>query len=189
MSTRTSDEGLMQTYGSDVLRARWRWFLALGILMIILGILAIGLPGVAALAVDIFLGWLLVVGGIAQGIHAFSARQWQGFIVQLLSAVLYLVAGVLLLAFPLQGVLTLTLVLALLFVMEGLCRALFAVRVRPTSGWGWMLFSGIVAVILGVLIWMQWPSAAAWAIGLLAGMNFLFSGLMMVMLGLAARRA
>lgn len=189
MSTQTNAAGGMRPYGLEVVKEYWKWFLALGILLIVLGVLAIALPAFAALAVEIFLGWLLLIGGVAQCIHAFSARRWGGFLLQLLNGALYIVAGALLLAFPLQGVLTLTLVLAALFVVEGAARIVMAFRMRPMAQWGWVLLSGILAVILGVLIWIQWPSAAAWAIGLLAGINFLFGGTTMLMLALAARRA
>jgi uncharacterized membrane protein HdeD (DUF308 family) len=171
----------------EVLSRNWGWLLALGILMIILGVIAIGEPVVATIAVQIVLGWLLVIGGIAEGIHAFMAKDWRGFLLQLLSAILYVVVGIVLLVNPLLGAAALTLVLAVFLIVEGIFKIIMAVRVRDHRGWGWLLASGILSLILGVLIWSQWPGTADWVIGLLVGIQLLFTGWALVMLALAAR--
>lgn len=165
------------------------WFLALGILMVLLGIAAISMPLLAALAIELLLGWLLVIGGIAQGIHAFGQKQWGGLLWQLLIGVLYLAVGTMLLVEPLRGVLTLTFLLAVFFVAEGILRMIMALKLRPVQNWGWMLVSGVVTLILGALIWANWPSAAVWAIGLLVGIDMVFGGWSLIMLASAARRA
>ena len=137
----------------EALSRNWGWLLALGILMIILGVFAIGAPAVATIAVQIMLGWLLVIGGIAEGIHAFMAQGWRGFLLELLSAILYLAVGVLLLVNPVAGALALTVVLAVFLIVEGIFKVIMALRVRDHRGWGWLLASGILSLILGLLIW------------------------------------
>ena len=135
----------------------WGWLLALGILMIIMGVVAMAAPVVATIAIQVMLGWLLVISGIAEGIHAFMVKEWRGFLLELLSAVLYLGVGLLLLVDPLKGALALTIVLAVFLLVEGIFKISTALRVRDHRGWGWLLASGIVSVILGVLIWARGP--------------------------------
>ncbi len=171
----------------EALSRNWGWLLALGILMIILGVVAMAAPVVATIAIQVMLGWLLVISGIAEGIHAFMVKEWRGFLLELLSAVLYLGVGLLLLVDPLKGALALTLILAVFLLVEGIFKIITALRVRDHRGWGWLLASGIVSVILGVLIWAQWPASGLWVIGLLVGIQLLFTGWSLVMLALAAR--
>jgi uncharacterized membrane protein HdeD (DUF308 family) len=171
----------------DALSRNWGWLLAVGILMIIMGVFAIGAPVVATVAVQIMLGWILVIGGIAEGIHAFMAQGWRGFLLELLSAILYLVVGIVLLVNPIEGALALTIVLAAFLVVEGIFKIVMAMRVRDHGGWGWLLASGIVSLTLGVLIWAQWPVSGLWVIGLLVGVQLLFTGWALIMLALAAR--
>jgi uncharacterized membrane protein HdeD (DUF308 family) len=171
----------------ETLSRNWGWLLALGILMIILGAFAIAAPYGATLAVQFALGWILVIGGIAEAIHAFMARGWGGFLLELLSAILYLVVGVLLLVNPVGGALALTIVLAVFLIVEGIFKIMMAMRVRDHRGWGWLLASGVLSVILGVLIWAEWPASGLWVIGLLVGIQLLFTGWSLVMLALAAR--
>ena len=171
----------------EALSRNWGWLLALGILMIILGVFAIGAPVVATIAFQVALGWILVIGGIAEGVHAFMAQDWRGFFFELLSAILYLVVGVLLLVNPLGGALALTVLLAAFLVVEGIFKIIMALRVRDHSGWGWVLASGILSVILGLMIWAKWPASGLWVIGLLIGIQLLFTGWSLVMLALAAR--
>lgn len=171
----------------EALSRNWGWLLALGILMIILGLLAIAAPVVATIAVQFALGWILVVGGIAQGIHAFMARGWGGFLLQLLSALLYLVVGILLLVNPVGGALALTIVLAVFLIVEGAFKIILALRVRDHGGWGWLLASGLLSLVLGLLIWSEWPASGLWVIGLLVGIQLLFTGWSLLILAFAAR--
>jgi len=163
----------------------WGWLLFLGILLIVVGIAAIVLPFAATLAVEILLGWVLVIGGILQIIHSFWARRVGGFFLGLVAGILYLIVGFLLLLYPLQGILTLTLLLVILFLIEGICRIISSFQVRPTRNWGWVLVSGIAALIIAFLIWIGWPVSATWAIGLLVGINLIFGGWGMIMLSSA----
>ena len=171
----------------DVLSRNWGWLLALAILLTLLGLIAIAAPVYATFAVQVLLGWILIIGGIAQGIHAFTVRGWGGFLFELLSALLYLAVGVLLLVNPVEGALALTIVLAAFLAVEGIFKIVMAWRVRRHPRWGWLLASGIVSLILGALIWAQWPSSALWVIGLLVGVHLLFTGWALTMLALAAR--
>jgi uncharacterized membrane protein HdeD (DUF308 family) len=171
----------------ETLSRNWGWLLALGILMIVLGVFAIAMPKPATLAVQLALGWILVVGGIAEGIHAFMAQGWRGFLLELLSAILYLVVGGLLLVNPVGGALALTIVLAVFLVVEGIFKIMMALRVRDHRGWGWLLASGVLSVILGLMIWAEWPASGLWVIGLLVGIQLVFTGWALVMLSLAAR--
>jgi uncharacterized membrane protein HdeD (DUF308 family) len=171
----------------EALSRNWGWLLAVGILMIILGVFAIGAPVVATIAFQVMLGWLLVIGGIAEAIHAFMAQNWRGFLFELLSAILYVVVGGLLLFNPLLGAAALTLLLAVFLVVEGIFKIIMALRVRDHRGWGWLLASGILSLILGAMIWAQWPASGLWVIGLLVGIQLLFTGWSLVMLALAAR--
>jgi uncharacterized membrane protein HdeD (DUF308 family) len=165
------------------------WFLALGIVLILAGAAAIVFPWVFTVAAKIALGWIFLIGGIVLVVHALSTRGWSGFFWSLLIGVLYLVAGGWLAFFPFTGIITLTILLAALFLAEGVLEVILAFRMRPHEGWGWLLLSGLVAIAVGLLIAYQLPGSAVWAIGLLVGINLLSTGVSFVVLALAGRRA
>jgi uncharacterized membrane protein HdeD (DUF308 family) len=171
----------------EELKGKWGWLLTLGILMLILGFCAVSMPFIAALASVLFLGWLLIIGGILQGIHSFGQKHWGGLFWHLLIGILYLLLGVMLLVQPLRSLMALTLLLAIFFVLEGIFRIIAAFRHKPRQNWGWILVNGIVTLILGALIWSGWPSTAVWAIGLLVGIDLIFGGWSMVMIAMASR--
>jgi uncharacterized membrane protein HdeD (DUF308 family) len=173
----------------ETLTRNWGWLLGLGILMLILGVLVIGAPVAATIAFELLLGWVLVIGGIAHGVHAFMAQGWKGFLFELLSGILYLVVGIILLAYPLGGALTLTMLLVVFLIVEGVFKIVTGLRARPLNGWIWLVVSGVVSVILGGLIWAEWPSSALWVIGLLVGIQLLMTGWSLILLALAARAA
>jgi uncharacterized membrane protein HdeD (DUF308 family) len=166
----------------------WGWFLTLGIVLLLAGVAAIAFPLLSTIATKIMLGWIFLVSGVLLVIHAFSIQQWRGFLVGLLLGVLYLVAGGWLAFFPFAGIITLTVLLAALFLAEGVLEVVMAVRVRPHEGWGWLLLSGLVAIAVGALIALGLPSSAGWAIGLLAGVNLISTGVSFIVLALAGRR-
>jgi uncharacterized membrane protein HdeD (DUF308 family) len=168
---------------------KWGWFLALGIVLIIVGFAAIVFPLISTIAAKIMLGWLFLIGGVFMVIHAFSSQGWQGFLWSLIIGILYLVAGGYLAFFPLTGLLTLAFLLIILFAAEGIFEIIMAFRVRPHEGWGFLLLSGIAALAVAVLIALDLPSSATWALGLLVGINLLFSGWSYIFLALAGRRA
>ena len=170
------------------IKRNWGWFLALGVVFVLAGLAAIAFPLLSTIATKIVLGWIFLVGGVLMIIHAFSASGWRGFLLGLLIGVLYVVAGGWLAFFPFTGIITLTLLLAALFLAEGVLEVIMAWRVRPHEGWGWLLLSGLVAAAVGIMIAMGLPSSATWAIGLLAGINLLMTGASFIALALAGRR-
>lgn len=173
--------------GWEPLRRNWGWLLALGIVWIVLGSLAIVMPFAATLALELVLGAIFAVGGIAQVVQAFRCRGWRGLALHVAGGILALVLGGLLLFFPLEGVLTLTLFLSAFFIVEGSVKVVSALQHRSFPHWGWVLFSGLLGITIGVLIWLGWPSSAVWALGLLVGIELIFSGWSMVMLAISAR--
>ncbi len=173
----------------QLITEKWGWFLALGIVLIVAGLAAIAFPFVSTIAAKIMLGWLFLIGGVVMILHAFSAPGWTGFIWELLIGILYFVAGAYLSFFPLTGLITLALLLAALFIAEGIAEVIMAFKVRPHEGWVWLLLSGIAALAVGVMIGMDLPGSATWALGLLVGINLLFSGWSYVFLALAGRKA
>ena len=167
----------------------WGLFLFEGILLVVLGLLAILVPQVASLAVTLLLGWLFAISGIFGLIASFWARQAPGFWWSLLSAVLSIVVGGLLLARPVVGVISLTYLLIAFFFVEGVVSIMYAIEHRRelTGGWVWMLVSGIITLALGVMILAGLPSTAAWALGLLVGIDMVFGGSSLIAVALAAR--
>jgi uncharacterized membrane protein HdeD (DUF308 family) len=171
----------------DAIHESRGWFIGLGIALSILGILAIGVPFAASLATTLFIGCLLVIGGVAHAVHAVRNRRWTGSSWAILSSIFYVIAGFFIVINPVVGTATLTLVLAALFIANGVVKIVRAVQHRAAPSWGWLLADGIITLALGALIWARWPSTAIWAIGLLVGVELLISGSSMLMLGLMGR--
>src|SRR5215211_436535 len=169
------------------LRDHWVLFLVEGIVLVVLGLAAITLPVIATLAVALFLGWLFLISGIVGLITTFMMRNAPGFWWSLLSAVLALGAGLILLAWPVSGAVSLTLVLIVFFVIEGVASIMMALEHRTAGRWGWLLASGIVDLILAGLILAGLPGTAAWALGLLVGINMLFGGTALIAMSMHAR--
>ena len=175
---------------AEVIRPENRnWFIALGILFIFLGIIAIGFPVLMTITAKIFLGWLFLIGGIFEIVHAFSTKDWKGFFWNLLIGILCLVVGVWLAFFPLAGIIGLTVLLALMFIGEGVMKAIMGFGLAADEGRFWVLISGIAALVVGILLLAGLPGTALWAIGLLVGINFLFSGASFLALASAAGKA
>ena len=191
MSTNQPDIAKIQETVSKTLNLHWKMYLAEGIVLILLGAIAIVIPPLATLAVTIFLGWLFLISGMVGLATSFWMRHAPGFLWSLISALLGVVVGVLLIASPLSGAFSLTLVLIAFFVIEGVASIMFALdHKRELSGrWGWMLFSGIVDLALSVMIFAGLPSTATWAIGLLVGINMIFGGAALIGMALPARDA
>ncbi|MGA7220370.1 MAG: DUF308 domain-containing protein [Candidatus Sulfotelmatobacter sp.] len=160
-----------------------------GVLLIIFGMFAIGSPFLAAVAVNVAIAWLIVLAGIVHIVLAFHAHGAGSLIWKLLVGIAYLCFGAYLIAHPLLGVASLTLLLAGLFLIEGILNIVLYFRMRPIHGSAWVLVDGIITLLLGLMIYMQWPSSAAWAIGILVGVSMLISGATRVAMSLAVRRA
>jgi uncharacterized membrane protein HdeD (DUF308 family) len=189
MSTNNAGLDQLQASVTKSLHAHWKLFLTEGIVLLILGILAVVVPQVATIAAAVFIGWLLLASGIVGLIATFRMRAAPGFGWSLISAVLGIVAGIVLLAWPLSGTLSLTLILSIFLVIEGITSILFALEhKRELSGrWGVMLFSGLVDLVLAGIIFEGLPGTAAWAIGLLIGVNLVFGGAALIAMALHAR--
>lgn len=156
----------------------------MGILLIVLGIVAIALPAVSTIVIETWVALILVSAGAAKLVYAFQSRDNGGFIWKLLLSVLYVATGLMLFLYPLTGVLTLTLLLGTFLLTEGTFELILAFQLRPQQNWTWVLINGIITLVLGAMIWFQWPFDAPWAIGTLIGASVLFSGISRVMLSL-----
>jgi uncharacterized membrane protein HdeD (DUF308 family) len=191
MSTDQPDIAKIQSAVANALHEHWKLYLAEGIALVVLGVIAILIPPIATLAVTIVLGWLFLVSGVIGLFTTFWMRQAPGFWWSLISAVLAVVVGGLLLTRPVSGALSLTIVVVVFFVIEGVASIMFALEhKRELSGrWGWMLMSGIIDLALAVLVFAGLPSTAAWAIGLLVGINMVFGGSALIAMALHARNA
>jgi uncharacterized membrane protein HdeD (DUF308 family) len=170
----------------EALRGNWLWFVILGIALAILGTVALGSVAIASLATAVVIGALIFAGGLGETLGAFWCRGWSGFFFHLLSGVLSIVVGVMFFRAPVDALLVLTLLVACYLMVQGIFKIVAAVSFR-FAAWGWPLFSGIVDVILGLMIWQQWPASAFWVIGLFVGINLILRGFNWIGLGLAFR--
>jgi uncharacterized membrane protein HdeD (DUF308 family) len=173
----------------ETMRTYWALFLTQGVIMIILGALAVIWPQVSTVAIDIYIGWMFLLSGIVGLATMFLAPNASAFLWSLLTAALSLAVGVLLLWHPVEGTVSLTLALIAFFVAEGIFQIAAAVRYRDAfpDSWGWMLMSGIADLILAWLMISGWPGTAIWALGLIAGINLITSGLAIAMAAIAGR--
>jgi len=160
-----------------------------GALLIVLGIVAIVVPNVSTIVAETWIALILSSAGVAKAVYAFQTRDQGAFIWKLLLSVLYIATGVMLFFYPLTGVLTLTLLLGSFLLTEGVFNLILAFRVRPQQNWTWVLTDGIITLVLGAMIWFQWPFNAPWLIGTLVGASVLSTGVSRVMLSLNARSA
>jgi uncharacterized membrane protein HdeD (DUF308 family) len=173
------------TIGTET-RRMTGWSIAISLLIILAGILAIGLPVLAGIAVNLVVAWLLLFCGVAHLVFGWHLRGAGGVIWQFLLGTLYIVIGVYLLMHPVRGLVTLTLALAIYLFIEGVLELILAFQTQ--TGRGWLLLDGIVTLILAILIWRTWPSSTEWVLGTLVGISMIFSGTSRLMLSLAARR-
>jgi uncharacterized membrane protein HdeD (DUF308 family) len=180
-------EQVIQLAGASELKRSWGWYLALGIALIILGTIAIGSTFLMTIASVFFFGWLLIIGGVLEAVHAFWRKRWAGFFLDLLTGILYVIAGWMMVTNPKGSALLLTLIIAMFLVFEGVFRIVAALTARYPH-WGWVLFNGVISLVLGIMIWRQWPYSGLWVIGLFVGIEMLLNGWSLVMLSLAGRR-
>ena len=191
MAANKADLDHLQSTVANTLREHWKLFLTEGIVLFILGLLAIIVPPIATIAVEVLIGWLLLMSGVVGLIATLRMRNAPGRGWSLASAVLGIVAGIVLLAWPLSGAVSLTMILTVFLVLEGVVSILYALEhKRELSGrWGAMLFSGVVDLLLAGIIFAGLPGTAAWAIGLLVGINLVFGGSALIAMALHARSA
>jgi uncharacterized membrane protein HdeD (DUF308 family) len=174
----------MQQKMQHYFQTHWKLFLAEGIFLIILGISAIAVPQFFTVAIVVSLGWILLFGGVFLITRALLFFRMPGFGLWLFMGILQLVIGYLFLAQPLQGIMTLTMLMALFFALEGIAKISIAFMMRPLAHWGFVLFSGLTALILAMVVWMGWPGTAEWLLGLLFGINMFFWGWSLVNISL-----
>jgi uncharacterized membrane protein HdeD (DUF308 family) len=184
-----SDEQGIQSAFSSAIHEHWQLFLFEGIVLTVLGIAAIVVPPIATLAFELVIGWLFLISGVVGLVTTFWMRNAPGFLWSLLSAVVAIAAGLVLLRWPISGTLSLTFVLIAFFIVEGVVTIMYAIdhRNQLSSRWAWMLASGVVDLILAGIIFAGLPGTAAWALGLLVGINLVFGGTAMIGMALAAR--
>lgn len=165
-------------------QTHWKLFLAEGIVLIVLGIIAILAPHFFTVAIVVSLGWILLFGGTFLIVRALSLFRMPGFGLWLFMGLLQFAIGYVFLAQPLEGILTLTILMTLFFALEGVAKISFALMMRPLAHWGYVLFSGLTALVLALVVWMSWPGAAEWLLGLLFGINMFLGGWSLVNISL-----
>jgi uncharacterized membrane protein HdeD (DUF308 family) len=172
--------------GLHELRRNWGWFLALGVVLVLLGTFALLYAFIATITTVLIFGWVLLFDGILHAVAAFWARQWSGFFLHLLTGVLSVIVGLILVRHPVEGGLTLTLLLAAFFMVSGVFR-IFAPLMMQFPSWEWVVLGGVINLILGLLIWNQWPASGLWVIGAFVGIDLIFRGWSYIMFALALR--
>ena len=189
--TSPEDFSRLQSVMSQAVKAHWKAFLFEGILLAVLGVAALILPPLASLAIAIFLGWMFLIGGIGGLIVTYWARSTPGFWWSLISAALAVLAGGILLARPMQGVLTLTIVVGAYFLAEGVASIMYALEHRRelTGRWSWILVAGLMDILIAFIVIAGLPGSAEWVLGLLVGINLLFGGATLIGMALAARNS
>jgi uncharacterized membrane protein HdeD (DUF308 family) len=179
---------MAQSIAGEIKRAS-AWSIVLGVLIIVLGIIAMMAPLATGIVAVSILGWTALIGGVAQIFYAFRAHTGERTVLEVILGLLYGVAGFYIVSHPLAGLLTLTLLLGFLLVGYGIVAVLLAFRMRPLPGWGWVMFDAVVTVLVGILIMAHWPVNSAWVIGTLFGISILFSGVTRLLLSLGVRQA
>jgi uncharacterized membrane protein HdeD (DUF308 family) len=164
------------------------WSIVLSVLMIAAGVIAIGVPMMAGVAITALVAWLLIFSGLLHLAFAWRAGRAGGVLWEILIGIVYGAIGFYVLANPVAGLASLTLVFAIYLLMEGVLESVLSFQLRPLPGSGWLLVDGIVTLVLAVMIWSTWPSSAAWVVGTLVGISMLFSGITRLMLSIAVRR-
>ena len=158
--------------------------IAMGVIVLLMGLLAMGSPFIAGLSIAMVVGILFIIGGIGQLAFAFQTGRR---ILNIILGVLTVVVGVYMVMNPAAALTSLTVFLVAYLIVSGIFEALMAFQIKPANGWGWELFSGIISILLGAMIWNQFPLSGAWAIGVLLGIKLFFSGWTLLMFGLAAK--
>jgi uncharacterized membrane protein HdeD (DUF308 family) len=171
---------------AEDIRHKWGWLLVLGISMVLLGTIALFITPAATLGTVLVLGWLLVVSGIVEAIQAFRVRKWGGIFLHLIGGVLGILVGLLVVTHPVAGALAWTLLFASFFTVIGMFRLVAAIRLKFPN-WGWAAFDGAITLLLGVLLWIDWPGSGIWFLGFAVGISLLLRGWSYVMFAIAVR--
>lgn len=165
----------------------WMWFLLLGLALVLGGVILIAAPLASSIAVTLLIAAVFFVGGLFQVYHAFKTKAWSGFLWNLITGIVALIGGIVIYVNPLAGTFALTVVIAAIFVAQGVTQLFLAFKIKPHEGWQWVAIAGAVSLIAGALIWFDLPGSAVWALGLIAGISVLTNGWSYIVLALAAR--
>lgn len=171
----------------ETIRSHWKMILIEGILFVLLGFLAVVRPVFSTLTFELFIGWLLLFGGIFSIYRILTAQEIPGFWPSLIAAIISVIVGILLIAYPLKGILTLTILMAVYFLVDGVAKLAFSLEWRPLQNWGWLFISGLLSLGIAAIIYSGWPGTAVWTLGLLLGINLLFYGWTLILLALNAK--
>jgi uncharacterized membrane protein HdeD (DUF308 family) len=176
MTSLESAAQVMREAMREAVKRHSLWYLVQSALMILGGILALFYPILSSFAVVLFLGWVLIISGVVQGISLIGAQNVPHFWLQLVSVVLSVIVGVLFLRHPGEGLLTLALLLIVFFMVEGMSKIIFALTIRPFPNWGWVLVSGVIGILLSFYLWASLPVTAIWLLGVLLGIQLICEG-------------
>ena len=176
----------LEQWGAE-LRSKWGWFIALGVALLFMGAFAIANLFTATVASVYLLGIVMIVAGFAQIITAFQVRRWGGFLFWLLSGLLYGAAGFFAVYNPVLAAATLTLFLAVMLIASGVTRIWSSLQLRPESGWGWIMASGVLTTLVGIVFLLGWPVNSLWLLGLVLAIDLIFHGISQILFGLALK--
>ncbi|MBT4769568.1 MAG: hypothetical protein HOO00_03455 [Rhodospirillaceae bacterium] len=188
----SSDQTQVEGFGinmASMMHRHWRMFFIEGIVFVLIGVLAIMLPGPFSIGIELVIGWLITLVGIVMGLRAITSHTGPEIAYSAITALFALFIGVWMLVFPHQGVLTITVLLIFFFLIGGLFEMALAFMVRPFPSWKWIFVSGLTGVLVGAILLSSWPQAAAWAIGLLFGINMMMTGMSMAMMAFSLKES
>lgn len=174
---------------TDIVRDKWGWFLFLGLVFIVSGFFAFMAPFMASVLVTVVVAVALVISGVGQIFHAWSMQSWSGFLWQLVIGLILLIGGIAIYFNPVASTFALTLFAAAMFIAKGIFQIILGIRLRPNDAWGWIVAAGVIALLVGLMIFTEYPLSGTFALGILAGISLVFTGWSYVAIALAARRS
>lgn len=183
----TTTEQQMTEHTAPVVRKNANWLMLLGILLVVLGVIGLGMEVSLTIGSVLFFGFLILAGGILQLIDAFKAEGWKSVLYHILIALLYIAAGIIMITNPLLGAVWMTMVIAAVLIVVGILRIVMGLQLRPLKGWGWTVAAGVAAIVLGAMIFAQWPASGLWVIGLFIAIELIMQGWAMIAIAMAAK--
>ena len=170
------------------LQEKWGWLLVFGIIFLVLGIIGLGMTFFLTKIVALYVGFLILIGGVSQLYLAFSTKGWKGSILNILIGILYIIVGIEIIANPVLASVVLTLLLAITILVIGVVRIILALQLRPLENWIWTLIGGLITVLLGIMILAKWPASGLWVIGLFIAIEMIVNGWSLITVALAAKQ-
>ena len=169
------------------LQEKWGWILALGIIFLVLGVIGLGMTFFLTKIVALYIGFLILIGGVSQLYLAFSTKGWKGSILTILIGILYIIVGIEIIANPALASVVLTLLLGITILVIGISRIIFALYLRPLQNWNWTLIGGLITLLLGLMILAKWPASGLWVIGLFIAIEMIVNGWSLITVALTAK--